>query len=220
MNEAVFDIPAFFVGAGDFFVESYNLVRDYKHVNIAVDGGYDSLKSHRLAVDMVIGDLDSISDRSGIFDDRRTVLMTGQNNTDLEKAFSYIQAPLYICFGFGGDRFDHTLETIHALAKYPDRRIIFVFERDIMFVIPKEWSVSYPKSSRLSLFPIINSHNISAVGLKYPISNMDMSIGVLIGTSNVVVDDEVRLSYDDGALVAITAMTNIESTIASLGVGL
>jgi len=82
---------------------------------IAADGGADRLLKHNITPDFVIGDLDSISDKSATKLEEWLVSNKNIQKTDLEKAVDYAidkGATDIQIVGWSGGRIDHTLAAL------------------------------------------------------------------------------------------------------------
>jgi|TARA_B110000263_G_scaffold105329_1_gene92002 thiamine pyrophosphokinase len=93
---------------------------------IAADGGADRLLKHNITPNFVIGDLDSISDKSATKLEEWIISNKNIQKTDLEKAVDYAiekGATDIQIIGWSGGRIDHTLAAL-GLAFNPIIRLI------------------------------------------------------------------------------------------------
>ena len=96
---------------------------------IAADGGADRLLEYEILPDKIIGDLDSISDKTATRLDDWLILNKDIQKTDLEKAVDYAierNAKKIQIVGWSGGRLDHT---IAALGLAFDPRIELIDEQ-------------------------------------------------------------------------------------------
>jgi len=183
---------------------------------IAADGGANHLKKLNLTPTKIIGDLDSLENRTYWEGKTEIAHDKNQETTDLEKCLDRIQPGLILAFGFAGARFDHTLEILHALQKYPNHRIIFFAGNDIIFRIPNTWDVSLSTGTRISVYPLEKTTVSTSRGLKFPLDNLTLVQGEKIGTSNATLESSVSITYTGGGLAGITHHKYHDAIIESL----
>ena len=138
----------------------------------------------------IIGDIDSLKNGEYWRDICSIYEISEQETTDLEKTLMHTEAPLYLGFGFLGKRFDHTLETLHIMQKYPEKNLVLFSSEDIIFAIPSDWKASLPNKIRFSVYPLDTTKIMSGTGWKYDISGLVFEQGKLIGTSNETIFEQ------------------------------
>ena len=82
---------------------------------VAADAGADRLLKYNIVPDMIIGDLDSVSDKTVTRLEKWTVANKDVQKTDLEKAMDYAfkqGAKEITVIGWSGGRIDHTLAAL------------------------------------------------------------------------------------------------------------
>ena len=203
MSKSMFRITIL-IGAGSVDTDSFLSLFNANQSLIAVDGGANHLKKLGIIPNKIIGDLDSLDDKVYWQGKTEVVEIEDQNSTDLEKVLDTINAELYLAFGFAGDRFDHTLEILHVLSKYQNKKIIFFVGSDIIFRLPKTWRVKLPIGTRISLYPLDETKLIKSSGLHWPVDGLSMQQGHLIGTSNKTTSSLVEIKQKTANLVCVT----------------
>lgn len=193
---------AILVGAGSVEKSQFDSVYDETQYLVGVDGGANYLRDWGYTPDLVIGDFDSIKDPKNFQINSEVRHIKEQDSTDLEKALHNIDAPVYIGLGFTGDRLDHTFELLHILSKY-DKKMFFLSEKDFIFRLPTTWHITLPIGTRVSLYPFTEVELISSEGLKYPLHNLRMSLGKMIGTSNETTSEKVTIHQKTSGLLGI-----------------
>ncbi|HAT03521.1 MAG TPA: thiamine diphosphokinase [Candidatus Magasanikbacteria bacterium] len=196
----------------DQFLSIYKKVRPL----VAADGGANHLYDSGIVPDMIIGDLDSLQNKEEWKQKTNIIHVPDQDSTDLEKVLLRTEAPLYLAFGFTGDRFDHTLEILHVLSKYRNKQIIFFVEDDIVFRIPKLWNIELPIGTRVSLYPLHKTKILKSSGLKWPVDELEMRQGHIIGTSNETTNEYVMIEQDEPHLIGVTEWKFHDKIIATL----
>ena len=193
-----FDSPVILVGGGDIDWERLEYVLGLGYTVVAVDSGADALRNAVVQPDVIIGDMDSISDTRGWPAQTKIVEIPEQDSTDFEKAVYTTFAPLYLAFGFLGQRLDHSLAALHCLAKYRTRKSIVLIDRvDLIFAPTVPLSIDLPRNLRFSINPLAPVTFHSSTGLRYPLDGLTLEAGVAIGASNTVTGTTVTLTPEN-----------------------
>jgi len=189
-----FDRPVILVGGGDVDWDSLEYALGLELPVVAVDSGADVLRDAAVQTDVIIGDMDSISDTRGWPAQTKIAEIPEQDSTDFEKALYSTLAPLYLAFGFLGQRLDHSLAALHCLAKYRTRKSIILIDRvDLMFAPAVPLCIDLPRNIRLSINPLAPVTFHSSTGLRYPLDGLTLEAGVAVGTSNTVTGTAVSV---------------------------
>ena len=176
---------------------------------IAADGGANFLSACSVPK-YILGDLDSIvSPEKWIEKGSKLIKMSDQDSTDFDKCLSVIKSKKIIALGFMDQRLDHFLAVCSSLVKL--RRCIFlVGKRDIIFHMPNDFSIKLPINSRVSLFPLNEIKTVQAVGLKYPVENLNFSPMGKIGTSNISTNEKISISYQGSGMLGIFSSRHLD----------
>ena len=176
---------------------------------VAADGGANFLPACSVPK-YILGDLDSIvSPEKWIEKGSELIKMSDQDSTDFDKCLSVIKAKKIIALGFMDQRLDHFLAVCSSLVKL--RRCIFlVGKRDIIFHMPNDFSIRLPINSRVSLFPLNKIKTVQAVGLKYPVENLNFSPMDKIGTSNISISENIKISYQGSGMLGIFSSRHLD----------
>ena len=176
---------------------------------VAADGGANFLPA-RSVPKYILGDLDSIvSPEKWIEKGSKLIKMSDQDSTDFDKCLSVIKSKKIIALGFMDQRLDHFLAVCSSLVK--NRRLIFlVGKRDVIFHLPNDLSIKLPINSRVSLFPFNEIKTVEAVGLKYPVENINFSPMGKIGTSNISTSENIRISYQGSGMLGIFSSQHLD----------
>ena len=107
------------VGGADFSDDLFKEVYDNELPIIAADGGANFLAENNIYPELVMGDLDSVSEQNvQNIEPKKVIRIPDQDSTDLEKVLLNTQSPLTIGIGFLGSQVDHELAALSALAKF------------------------------------------------------------------------------------------------------
>lgn len=215
------DEPIALFGGGDATSDVIDRVRKLTSAVVAADGGANLALDHNIKPDAVIGDFDSVSpDTVAALPDHALHKIEEQDSTDFDKALRRISAPLILAVGFTGARLDHQLAAMHTLVARADKRCIVLSDRELVFVCPPRLSLSLPKQSVFSLFPMGQVEGTSK-GLKWPIDGLVFTPASRIGTSNEV-SGKVELTVDAPSMLAIVPISELDAVMDALltsGVG-
>ncbi|KAJ9187766.1 hypothetical protein P3X46_003187 [Hevea brasiliensis] len=178
---------------------------------------------HRYKPDVIKGDMDSI--RTEVLD-FYTSLGTkvvdeshDQDTTDLHKCISYIRDftpnldKSNLCIlvaGALGGRFDHEAGNINVLYRFSTMRIILISDDCLIYLLPRtHYHEIYIQSSvegpNCGLIPIgMPSASTTTTGLQWDLTNMEMTFGGLISTSNIVKGEKVTVQSSSDLLWTIS----------------
>jgi thiamine pyrophosphokinase len=195
--------PVLLIGAGDVNPRDLHNASAFCTSVVAADGGANSAVAHGFLPDVVIGDMDSVSDAT------RSVLPANifhhvyeQDSTDFDKALRNIKAPLVVGLGFLGKRLDHELAAMSVLAKMASTPCILIGQEDIVLACPHDITLELPVGTRLSLFPMAPISGKST-GLRWPIDGISFTPSGIIGTSNETTLNRVELQFDQPGMLLI-----------------
>jgi thiamine pyrophosphokinase len=180
---------------------------------IAADGGFDRALALGLEVDLVVGDLDSISpgtaetlDGAGIRIERHP---EGKDATDLELALGAAAAlgpgRVIVLLPESG-RLDHLVAAVLTLAaeKHSELEIDAYLGESCVHVIRGERRIEGAAGELLSLVPVNGpAEGVVTEGLEYPLRGETLVPGTTRGVSNVFADDLARIALQHGVLLAI-----------------
>ena len=165
----------------------------------ADSGGYVYL-GYGYRPDIVIGDLDSFlySRHKGI----KVLELPDQETNDLEKSLEYALAKgaKSVCIlGATGKRFDHSLKNLSVLLRYLDQfeDIRFKDNHGELFLVRSPYTPKLAVGTGISFFPILAPvKNFSSKGVKYPLKDSELAMGVQDGTSNEITSENAIIHFD------------------------
>ncbi len=178
---------------------------------IATDGASDFLYRHKIIPDYIVGDLDSISQKTlSYFRKQKVVIkkIADQYKNDLEKAIRFAlgkKLSKIFVIGFLGKRFDHTINNLSILTKYSSKNIFFVDEEFIIYFwsqgVTKTLELDYKKGSAFSLQGFPSHAKVSTSGLKYNLRNEKLVFGKKEGALNIALNEIITVSLTGGKLL-------------------
>ena len=182
------------MGGADFSDDLFKEVYDNELPIIAADGGANFLAENNIYPELVMGDLDSVSEQKvQNIEPKKIIRIPDQDSTDLEKVLLNTQSPLTIGIGFLGSQIDHELAALSALAKFPEKKIILIGEHDIIFLVPPNFSLRSYVGMRVSLYPL-DEVKVKSDGLKWTTNGLIMKPTGQIGTSNKAIGKSIHLT--------------------------
>jgi len=182
-------------------------------VIIAADGGLDHVYAMGLPVDLLVGDLDSVSAAAlararadGVAIDHHPA---AKDETDLELALDHVcrrGITRALVLGAGGGRLDHALGNLLLLAS--ERFAAIELDAWIgdatVSVVRVRRRFSLRSGEMVSLFAVGGpAFGVTTHGLEYPLRHEMLSPGSSRGISNVVVDGPIMVEVADGVLLAV-----------------
>jgi thiamine pyrophosphokinase len=194
----VFDGPMAIVGGG--FVDPALLVKLAERgvALVGADGGADTIGEAGLLPAAIIGDLDSLADRTAWEERTRVIHIPEQITTDFQKAIYSTQAPVTLALGMTGKRLDHTLAALSAVLQYaPTRKLLLVDEVDVALAVVGSIAFEAAARERVSIHPLLPIRFLHSSGLFYPMDGLLLEPGGLIGTSNEGLGGRVEVVPED-----------------------
>ena len=173
---------------------------------VAADGGGSKALQAGITPDWIIGDLDSISKRDLRALQPRILNEVSQENTDLEKALSFITRTLpathLTMVGFLGGRWDFSLANIlHLIAYAKKLHITLAGDGWRMHLLTHDTRFSAKPKKRVSLVPLSKCTGVTLSGLKYPLFNETLTVGTTRSLSNQTTAKEFNVKLKRGVLL-------------------
>ena len=197
-------------------------IKDYSHYEkyfkwakavICVDGGAKYLRKFGIVPDVLIGDLDSISDEDLDYLVSMNVKIMKypiqKDMTDTEIAVDYAVDNGFkeiVIIGGIGTRLDHTLANILLAKKLLDKGVkcTLVDENNELILINDRIKIEKEKNVKVTLLPLTDVvEGITTKGLYYQLNCEDIVMGSSRGVSNEFLDDVAEISVKKGILAVI-----------------
>jgi thiamine pyrophosphokinase len=180
---------------------------------IAADSGADLALAVGLHVDLVIGDLDSVSAdgleraRAGGAEVRE--FAPDKDRTDLELAVEAAaegDPDRLVIIGLAGGRLDHALANIGTLARAarPGLEVDGLIGSARLTVVLGSRTLTGALGETVSLLPVLGPvEGVTTTGLEYPLDDEPLAAGVARGMSNRFVANRATIEVGSGLLIAI-----------------
>ena len=180
---------------------------------IATDGAAAYAHRHNIPLDIIIGDMDSLSkDLRKEFEAKgtRVIEEAEQQSNDFEKALRFILseslASDVIVLGIHGKRTDHLLTNFSVMLRLTDSfdsLLAYDNTHEHHFLTEeKHWySFSSSVGTVVSLTPLPEAHGLTTSGLYYPVKNERMLFGKREGLSNIISAENATVEILKGAVL-------------------
>lgn len=184
---------------------------------ICADGGANHARKMNLVPDFIIGDLDSISDKTFNFykSKSKIIKVTRQNDTDVEKALKLAIRKGYkesILLGVTGDRLDHTFCNLGIVIKFFNKiKSMIIAENSILIPLSNKNTITSIHGETISLYGFNRRTSITTKGLKYPLTKTALPFGERESTSNVSTSTEVKINVEGGIIFLIRDFNFLKS---------
>jgi len=183
-------------------------------LTVAADGGVRVANDYGVPLQVVIGDMDSVTDAelAELEAQGASILRhpAEKNETDLELALGWVSAQdirWIRIFGAMGGRLDQTLANIYLLAlpqlRQCDVRLVSR-NQAAWLAFPGTHTIDGAAGDTVSLIPLggevtdVRTHN-----LYYPLKNETLVFGPARGISNVMDNDVAHVSFADGLMLIV-----------------
>ena len=191
--------------------ELLSFLREQFDLFLCTDGAADTPLRFELEPDVVIGDLDSLSEEAAERYSNILVEKPSQYATDFEKALDYCEQQTVdsvVLVGLKGGRVDHAYTNFSILGKNASRLRISVIDEEGFGALlcggSDEFLLSVSPGQIISLLPVPKAEGVITQGLKYPLSEDTLELGVREGQSNEADSGQVSVSIEKGALLVFS----------------
>ena len=196
--------PLIIIANGEFPTHSIPLqILDKATSILACDGAANTLIEKGCIPDIIIGDLDSLSDKNREEYKNRIILKDDQSQNDLRKAINYAidnNINAISILGASGKREDHMIGNIFSLLDYKHINIKIYTDTGIFSCIHRSQKIESKKGQKISVFALDNSIEITSNNLKYNFSKSTLS-SIYKGTLNESLSDSFQLSISHGSIL-------------------
>ncbi len=176
---------------------------------VAADSGLDQALAYGYTPDLIVGDMDSLGDRSLLADfpaERVKIYPVDKDYTDTELALDEI-APYgtRVLIGGGEGRLDHTLALL-SLFEGPRSPDLWISGREEIFPLSESLELAGVPGEIISFYPLGNRDiRFTSQGLFWALDRVRWERGEL-SLSNRFAGDRVRLVREKGSLLVIRTL--------------
>ena len=182
-------------------------------LTIAADSGADLAERLGLEVDILIGDLDSISatglERAKTVGTEIRAYPPAKDATDLELAMDAAidaRATDILVVGGAGGRLDHHLANVGRLAsrKYAAAKITWTTGAVRAYIVRGTRHVPTIPGQIVSIIPTAGTaRGVHLRGLRWPLAGAKLRAGTTRGISNEATGSEAAITVSDGTLLVV-----------------
>jgi thiamine pyrophosphokinase len=182
-------------------------------VVVAADDGIERAHALGLAVDVAVGDFDSVSpaalaaaEAAGARIERHP---EAKDATDLELALDAaleLEAQRVLVLGGDGGRLDHLVAALLLLGseRYAALRLDALLGPAALHVVRGERTLSGAPGELVSLLPLHGAAvGVRTTGLRYALAGETLAPGTSRGVSNVFVSEEATISVERGVILVV-----------------
>jgi thiamine pyrophosphokinase len=174
---------------------------------IAADSGFDVAERAGVAVDLLIGDLDSVSGDAVDRVPETLRFPVDKDETDLELAIGRARSmgatSLYVIGGAGG-RMDHFLANASLLASLDGLDVEWRTGSGILLRVNGSLRLAGVPGETISLLAFGGpARGVRTTGLRWRLDGEDLLPGGTRGVSNAFVHESAFISLDEGNLMAV-----------------
>lgn len=199
------DKICYIVGAADFREAPNPTACDFI---IAADGGYDKLKKIGITPNLLIGDMDSISEKpNGV---ELLKFKVEKDETDTHLALLEGERRGYrnfLIYGGAGGRSDHTFANFSTLLFATRRGLcatLVADEWEAIIIENGKVEIPYGKYDGVSVFAFAgDAVGVTVAGAKYNCDNITLTADFPLGVSNSFLGEAISVEVRRGALLII-----------------
>ncbi len=181
------------------------------HLLAAADSGLTRVLEAGLTPNLVVGDMDSLPDRSllaGIPAQRVFEFPRDKDETDTEIGMRFLRergCSEITLAGGGGGRIDHLLAVVFLFER-EEPPVRWLTDAADMYLVEREAEFSGWEGSTVSVFPIgARAARMKSEGLQWPLDGLVFRRGYG-GISNRVTGSRVRISVGVGRLLVVRSL--------------
>lgn len=186
---------------------------EHSDMVVCADGGSRHLRKVNILPDIVIGDLDSMSQADRVFFENRNVQIirypVRKDASDTELAVAWAmenKADDITLTGTSGKRLDHTLANIFLMKQIAAKRIAcrMVDDHNEIYLISDEIRLKGSPGDLVSIIPVTEKvSGLTLAGLEYSLEDAEIFMGTSIGISNCFTGNKAFISIKTGLLAVI-----------------
>ena len=180
------------------------------HLIVAVDSGTVQAYKLFLKPDLIIGDLDSIDEKTikRAEKDKVQILKyeTNKNETDFELALKHvIDKEIKDITIIGGEygEIDHLFGVLTVIISLQKDQQISWIHKDQTVLIPNSKKIVIGSNVEFSILPFTNLKNLNISGAQWNLDNENIEFGKSVTLRNISIDNDIEVSVKDGKFCLI-----------------
>ena len=177
---------------------------------VAVDSGTEQAYKLFLKPDLIIGDLDSIDEKTIKRAEKDEVQIlkydTNKNQTDFELALKHVLdeeiKDITIIGGEYGE-IDHLFGVLTVIISFQEDQQISWIHKDQTVLIPNSKKITIGSNVEFSILPFTNLKNLNISGAQWNLDNENIEFGKSLTLRNISIDNDIEVSVEDGKFCLI-----------------
>ena len=177
---------------------------------VAVDSGAEHAYKLFLKPDLIIGDLDSIDEKTIKRAEKDNIQIvkyeTNKNETDFELALKHVLdqsiKDITIIGGEYGE-IDHLFSVLTVIISYQNDELISWIHGNQSIIIPNSKKIKIGNNVQFSILPFTDLKNLNISGAQWNLKNENIEFGKSLTLRNVSIDKNIEVSVDDGKFCLI-----------------
>ena len=177
---------------------------------VAVDSGAEHAYKLFLKPDLIIGDLDSIDEKTIKRAEKDSIQIlkyeTNKNETDFELALKHVLdqsiKDITIIGGEYGE-IDHLFSVLTVIISYQNDELISWIHGNQSIIIPNSKKIKIGNNVQFSILPFTDLKNLNISGARWNLKNENIEFGKSFTLRNVSIDKNIEVSVDDGKFCLI-----------------
>ncbi len=177
---------------------------------VAVDSGTEQAYKLFLKPDLIIGDLDSIDEKTIKRAEKDEVQIlkydTNKNQTDFELALKHvINKEIKDITIIGGEygEIDHLFGVLTVIISFQEDQQISWIHKDQTVLIPNSKKITIGSNVEFSILPFTNLKNLNISGAQWNLDNENIEFGKSVTLRNISIDNNIEVSVEDGKFCLI-----------------
>ncbi|MFL2696410.1 MAG: thiamine diphosphokinase [Candidatus Actinomarina sp.] len=177
---------------------------------VAVDSGAEHAYKLFLKPDLIIGDLDSIDEKTIKRAEKDSIQIlkyeTNKNETDFELALKHVLdqsiKDITIIGGEYGE-IDHLFSVLTVIISYQNDELILWIHGNQSIIIPNSKKIKIGNNVKFSILPFTDLKNLNISGAQWNLENENIKFGKSFTLRNISIDKNIEVSVDDGKFCLI-----------------
>ncbi|GEN55738.1 thiamine diphosphokinase [Halolactibacillus alkaliphilus] len=193
-----------------------DLTQETIDIWIGCDRGCHYILKAHLALDLAIGDFDSVSEDilEEIKQEAKSVIVypSDKDDSDLELAIKAVDLKAgdqMVFYGVTGGRLDHAWVNVGLLKRLAMQGFqvkMVDAHHKVSFYLPGHYTLYRQSEDYLSLLPLTAKvTGVSLTGFKYPLKHAVLTEGSSLSLSNQLIEPYGSISFQSGILMVISA---------------
>ena len=177
---------------------------------VAVDSGTEQAYKLFLKPDLIIGDLDSIDEKTIKRAEKDEVQIlkydTNKNQTDFELSLKHvINKEIKDITIIGGEygEIDHLFGVLTVIISFQEDQQILWIHKDQSVLIPNTKKIAIGNNVEFSILPFTNLKNLNISGAQWNLDNENIEFGKSVTLRNISIDNDIEVSVEDGKFCLI-----------------